>query len=214
MRAGVRRAQVRHARRVHAAFHRAAHRHRRPARRHLRLLQGDTHPPRRVPGDRRCRPPLRRRPHPADLRLRRQLPDPEVPAGAEHRGAERLHLRGHARRARRPELVRRLQAWPRPARRLADPQPQLVGHRAGAVRVHRRLRQVQAGVGRILVQGGLRLAGVPPALRRVGGDALPRDVVLPGHGPHRRLAQGSGDRPRLSCSVVSKVQYHIQLIIQ
>uniref|UniRef100_A0A0E0D2Y4 Protein DETOXIFICATION n=1 Tax=Oryza meridionalis TaxID=40149 RepID=A0A0E0D2Y4_9ORYZ len=36
---------------------------------------------------------------------------------------------------------------------------------------------LMADVGRVLVQGVLRLARVPPAVGRVGGDALPRDVV-------------------------------------
>ena len=186
MRAGVRCTQVRHAGSLPAALRRAPDHHRRPARGHLRLLRADPRLHGAVAGDRPRRGHLRLRPDPADLRVRHQLPHPEVHAGAEHRAAQRLHLRRHARAARAAELGRRLQGRPRPARRLAGAQHQLVGHRRGAVRLHRHQPDVPAHLDGLHLAGVRRPLGLPQALGGVRRDALPRVVVLPGARAHRR----------------------------
>ena len=197
LRAGVRRAQAGHAGRVPAAFDGAPDGHRRAPRRGLRLLGAHPRLPRRVGAHRPRRRRVRVRAHPADLRVRGQLPDPEVPAGAEHRGAQRLHLHGDAGAAPGAHLARRRPPRDGSPRRRARAQPQLVDHRAGAVWVHRHQPQVQGDV------DGVHLAGVPQPrqlLQALGGvrrDAVSGDVVLPDPRAHRRPAQEPRALPRL-----------------
>ncbi|XP_039796332.1 uncharacterized protein LOC120661509 isoform X3 [Panicum virgatum] len=196
VRAGVRRREVRDAGRVPAALDGAAHGHRRAARRHVRLLGAAAAAARPVAGDRRRRHGVRVRPHPADLRVRRQLPHPEVPAGAEHRGAQRLHPRGQLRAPRAAQLNRRVRAGPGPARGLAHAQPHVVAPRPGPVRVHRVEPAVQGDLGRVHLGRLRRPAGVRRPFHRVGGDVGARGLVLPGAHPPRRHAAGPAGRAR------------------
>ncbi|CAL5086446.1 unnamed protein product [Urochloa decumbens] len=121
----------------------SAHGHRRASGRHLRLLGARARLPRRAGAHCQGRRRVRLRPDPSDLRVRRQLPDPEVFVGAEHRGAQRLHLHRHAGAPPGAELGRRVPAGPGPPRSVAGAQPQLVGHRRRPVRVHRGQPTVQ-----------------------------------------------------------------------
>ena len=173
LRASLRRPEVRHAGHLPATLGGAPVRHGGAAGRGLRLLGADPGVPGAVAGDRPRRLHLRLRPDPADLRVRHQLPDPEVHAGAEHRAPERLHLHRHAGAAPAPQLGRRLQGRPRPAGGLPRAQPQLVAHRRRAVRLHRRQPQVPPHLDGIHLPGLLRPVGLPQALRRVRRYALP-----------------------------------------
>ncbi|KAJ6822455.1 putative protein DETOXIFICATION 40 [Iris pallida] len=161
MRAGVRGQQVRDARRVPPAVDGAPDGDGGPARRAVRLLPADPCPPRRVGEDRQGRVDIRLRAHPADIRLRGQLPHPEVPAGAEHHRAQRLHLHRHHRGPPRAELAGGLPLGMGPARRLPGAQLLLVGHRRRTVPLHRAQPQVQVHLDRIQRAGLHRPAGVP-----------------------------------------------------
>jgi hypothetical protein len=188
VRAGVRRPQVRDAGHLPAAVGRAAVRDGRAAGRDLRLLRADPGVPGAVAGDRPRGGHLRVRPDPADLRVRHQLPDPEVHAGAEHRAPERVHLHRVAGAAPAAELGGRLQGGAGPAGGLPGAEPELVAPRRRAVRVHRDEPQVPPHLDRLHLAGLLGPLGLPQALRRVRRHALPRDLVLSGPGAHRRLA--------------------------
>lgn len=66
-----------------------------------------------------------------------------------------------------------------------------MGHRAGAVRLHREERAVQADLGRLHLRSVFGVAGV---FQTVGGFrryALPRDVVLPDSGAARGVASSA-----------------------
>jgi hypothetical protein len=84
--------------------------------------------------DRRRRRRVRLQPRPADLRVRHQLPYPEVSVGA----ASRRPAPTSWRPARAAQLARRLRAGPRPARGLAHIQPYVVGAGSGPVRAVRK----------------------------------------------------------------------------
>ncbi|RWW90143.1 hypothetical protein BHE74_00000709 [Ensete ventricosum] len=187
LRAGVRSPQIRYAGGIHAAVDGAADGHRRAAGGDLRLLAADPGAAGRVAGDRQGSVDLRLRADPADLRLRRQLSHPEVPAGAEHRCAERLHLCGHAGGAPAAELGGGVQDWPGPGGGVAGTQPVLVDHSGGPVRVHRHQPAVPVHVDGVHLAGLLRAARVLPALHGLRRDAVLGDLVLPGPGPHRRM---------------------------
>ncbi|RWW13442.1 hypothetical protein GW17_00022837 [Ensete ventricosum] len=195
VRAGVRRPQVRDARSIPPAVDGAAHGHRRATCGDLRLVAANPGASGGVAGDRQGGVGLRLRADPADLCIRRQLPDPEVPAGTEHRGAERLHLGRDAGGAPAPELGSGVQGRAGAAGRLAGAEPVLVHHRGGAVRVHRHQPAVPLHVDRVHLASLLRAAGVLPVVHGLRGDAVLGGVVLPDHDSHYRAAEGSGVGP-------------------
>jgi hypothetical protein len=158
---------------------------------------------------------VRVRPHPADLRVRGQLPHPEVPAVAEHRGAQRVHLRCHAGAPPGSELGRCVQNGPGPPRRVAGAQPQLVDHRRGPVRVHRDQPAVQGDVDRVHGAGLLRALRVLQALGGVRRNAVPRNLVLPDPRAHRRPAQEPRANARLTPHLVrGYISCFIDLVVE
>lgn len=142
MRASLRREKIRNAGHLLTTVNDFTNPSRLPLDPPLRLLGADPCVPRRVAGNRLLRRGFRVRSHPADLRVRRELPDPKVSPGAEHRVPERLHIRGHVRGPRGAELGGGLRIRARPDRSLVGAQPVVVDNRGGAVRVHSEEREV------------------------------------------------------------------------
>jgi len=97
MRTSIRSEEIPHVRDIPATIHSAALTRRRSTNHYLRLRGTNPTDARRVAGNRVGGGAFRVRAHPSDLRLRRELPHPEVPPGAEHRGAELVHFMRHAR---------------------------------------------------------------------------------------------------------------------
>ncbi|KAG6419465.1 hypothetical protein SASPL_121687 [Salvia splendens] len=89
---------------------------------------------------------VRVRADPADLRVRGQLRDTEVPAGAEHREPERVHIGGGAGGARRADVGGAFRVRVGPAGGVAGAELLVVGDRRGAVRVHREVLVLIAGL--------------------------------------------------------------------
>jgi len=137
MRTSIRSEEIPHVRCLPATINSAALTRRRSANDNLRLGGTDPTVSRRVAGNRVGGGAIRVRAHPADLRLRRELPHPEVSPGAEHRGAELVHFVRRARVPPRDELGGGAEARDGALRRVAGAQSLVVGHRAGAVRLHR-----------------------------------------------------------------------------
>ncbi|RZS15492.1 hypothetical protein BHM03_00047363 [Ensete ventricosum] len=195
MRPSLRRAQVRDARSIPAALDGAPDGDRNTSGGGVRLLEAATTATGAIGRDRKGRVDLRVRPHPADLRLRRQLPDPEVPAGSEHRDAERVDLRRRRGGAPGAELGGGVQGWFGLVGGLPGVEPELVDHSGGPISIHRDDPAVPVHVDRLQLASVCRPARVLPALDGVGGDALPGDVVLPDHGLDCWSAEGSSTGP-------------------
>ncbi|RRT72565.1 hypothetical protein B296_00010874 [Ensete ventricosum] len=195
MRPSLRRAQVRDARSIPAALDGAPDGDRNTSGGGVRLLEAATTATGAIGRDRNGRVDLRVRPHPADLRLRRQLPDPEVPAGSEHRDAERVDLRRRRGGAPGAELGGGVQGWFGLVGGLPGVEPELVDHSGGPISIHRDEPAVPVHVDRLQLASVCRPARVLPALDGVGGDALPGDVVLPDHGLDCWSAEGSSTGP-------------------
>lgn len=107
----------------------------------------------------------------AALRLRRQLPHPEVLPGAEQGVGHDGHLGRRACRARAAQLGRRGQARPRDGRRRRRRGRLLVAAQRRAVRVPRR-RLVPGGVDGVLAKGVRQPRRLRQALHRVGCHAV------------------------------------------
>lgn len=137
MRTSVRGEEIPHVGRVPATIHGAADTRGFSANRNLRLSGTNPAVSRRVAANRVGGGAFRVRAHPSDLRVRRELPHPEVSPGAEHRGAELVHFVRHARVPPRVQLGGGEQAGDGPVWRVAGAQHLLVGHRGGAVHLHR-----------------------------------------------------------------------------
>ncbi|RWV89377.1 hypothetical protein GW17_00048476 [Ensete ventricosum] len=205
MRPSLRRAQVRDARSIPAALDGAPDGDRNTSGGGVRLLEAATTATGAIGRDRKGRVDLRVRPHPADLRLRRQLPDPEVPAGSEHRDAERVDLRRRRGGAPGAELGGGVQGWFGLVGGLPGVEPELVDHSGGPISIHRDEPAVPVHVDRLQLASVCRPARVLPALDGVGGDALPGDVVLPDHGLDCWSAEGSSTGPGFTHGVVSEI---------
>ncbi|KAL7000107.1 hypothetical protein U1Q18_001265 [Sarracenia purpurea var. burkii] len=178
MRTSLRSQEIRNAWDLSPEIHHPPQRNRRPRHLNLHLLQADPYITRRVPGDRLRRRALRLRPHPPDIRLRRQLPHPKVSASAEHRRAERLHSGGDAGPAPGAELGADLPAGTGFAGRGADVELVVVGDCDCSVCLHSVEREVQDHLGWVQRPGVLRLAEFFQVIGCVGGDAVPGDLVL------------------------------------
>lgn len=92
MRAGLRSKDLQYARRLPAAIHNPPDDHSNTSHCYLRLLKAPVGAHGRVRDNSGGSRSICVRSHPADLRVRRQFSDPEVFAGAEHCGAQRLHI--------------------------------------------------------------------------------------------------------------------------
>ncbi|GFP90447.1 protein transparent testa 12, partial [Phtheirospermum japonicum] len=137
LRAGVRRAALRDARRLHATRHRGAVPVQPLDRGVLPALAAAPPRPRRVGEGVGAGSAVRLRPDPAGVRVRGQLPDPEIPPGAEHRGAERVDVTRGAGVPSGYVLGCGVQGWVGAVGGGAGAEPVVVDHCFGAVCVHR-----------------------------------------------------------------------------
>lgn len=144
----------------------------------LHLLRTSPNISRRIPENRLRGRLLRVRPHPSNLCLRRQLPNPKVPTSSKHSGSKCIHISRHVRCTPVAELGGGVQDWARAFGRVAGAEPVVVDHRGGAVCVYRQEREVQAHVDRVYVASVHRVVWILQALGGVCGDALFGDVVL------------------------------------
>ncbi|CAJ1956324.1 unnamed protein product [Sphenostylis stenocarpa] len=182
MRTSIRRAEVRDARRIHAALNGASLIGWRRFNGDIRIQRADFSFPRRVGGNRVGGGSLRVRSHPSDLRVRGELPDPEVSAGAEHSDAERVHLSCDAGGPPGAELGGGVQDWAGTVGRLAGAEPVVVDHRDCSVRVHREELEVQTDMAGVHVGGVFRTTRVFQAVSGFRGYAVFGDVVLSNSG--------------------------------
>ncbi|KAL8130151.1 hypothetical protein V2J09_019306 [Rumex salicifolius] len=176
LRAGVRGPQVRDARSLRATVNDPADRHGDPVDRLLRLLKTAPSAIGRVIGDIVGGGGVHLRAHPTDLRVRLQLPHPEVPPIAEHSVSERRHLGDRALHPPRADVAGGVRFRLGYTRRRPNTQPLVVAHRARPVRIHRCQPQVQAHVEGVYVGGLHWVVGFPEAVDGVGGDAVLGDV--------------------------------------
>ncbi|GMN49872.1 hypothetical protein TIFTF001_019035 [Ficus carica] len=176
VRASIRSTKIRNARRVSSKSDSSPPDHSHSDHRHLCLIEADPALSRRANESGFGGGDLRLRSDPADIRVRGELPDPEVPAGAEHCDAEHVHIGGDAAGARADELGGGVQAGAGAAWGVAGAELVVVDHSWGSVLVH--LVAMQVDLDWLQFGGLLWPLAVLQLVGCVGGDALLGDLVL------------------------------------
>ncbi|VAI09713.1 unnamed protein product [Triticum turgidum subsp. durum] len=191
VRAGVRRQEVSHDGRLHAALLDRAARLRGAAPPHVLLRRGRAAAHGAVAGAVGHGRQGLRLVHPAPLLLRPPLPAAALPAVPDEELRQRRRLRGGALRPPPRQLALHHQVSVRARRHRADAQLLLVGHLRHALRL-RRLRRLPGHVARLLRRGVRRHLGVRQALRRVRRHAMLGELVLQGTHLADREPEGRG----------------------
>ncbi|GMN58153.1 hypothetical protein TIFTF001_027254 [Ficus carica] len=183
VRASVRSAEVRNAGDISAAVNDTSDVDRNNTNGGVCVLGEDTDIPGGVGGDSGGGGGVHIRADAADIRVRRELPDPEVSAGAEHSGAERVHFGGDAGGAHRAELGGGVLGGAGAAGGFAGAELVVVDNSGGSVRVHCEEREVSEDLGRVQFRGVFGVVELLPAVGGLRRHALLGDLVLPDSRP-------------------------------
>ena len=153
MRTSIRSSKVRDVRSLHAAVNDSSLTSRRSVDRDIRIQRTDANIPRGITENRVGGSTLCVRVDPTDIRIRGELPDPEVSPSAEHSGTERVHISGDAGGPPGDELGGGVREWVGAVGGVAGAEPVVVDNGDWTVRVHSEEREVQAHVAGVHVGG-------------------------------------------------------------